>query len=148
MRPASDPAEGGGSTSAADPPGDAIDDGVAANGPSGWVAVAVVAVAFGGVLWWGQSLARDGVAIFLEAPPFVGRWRVLWTPALWWAVGLVALLVAWWVPATTAEWMSVRVAAATRAAKVEALNSWSACRTSATSIARTATASGRSPSSM
>lgn len=99
MRPASDPAEGGGSTSAADPPGDAIDDGVAANGPSGWVAVAVVAVAFGGVLWWGQSLARDGVAIFLEAPPFVGRWRVLWTPALWWAVGLAALLVAWWVPA-------------------------------------------------
>jgi hypothetical protein len=72
---------------------------MAPNGPSGWVAVAVVAAAFGIVLWWGQTLAAEGVEIFLDAPPFVGRWRVLWTPALWWAVGLAALLVAWWVPA-------------------------------------------------
>ena len=70
-----------------------------ANGPSGWIAVAVVAAAFGVVLWWGRRLAGDGVEIFLEAPPFVGQWRVLWTPALWWAVALAALLVAWWVPA-------------------------------------------------
>ena len=69
------------------------------NGPSGWIAVAVVAAAFGVMLWWGQRLADEGVEIFLEAPPFVGQWRVLWSPALWWAVGLAALLVAWWVPA-------------------------------------------------
>ncbi len=69
------------------------------NGPSGFVAVAAVAVSFGAVLWWGRRLDRAGVAIFLEAPPFVGTWRVLWTPALWWAVALAALAVVWWVPA-------------------------------------------------
>lgn len=71
-----------------------------ANGPIGLVAVAVVAAAFAGVLWWGRSLADDGVGIFLDAPPFVGTWRWLWSPALWWAVALAAVLVAWWVPAT------------------------------------------------
>ena len=48
------------------------------------------------------------------------------------------------MPPTMAEWMSVSVAAATRAAKVDALSSWSACRTSAQSMARTARASGAS----
>ncbi len=52
------------------------------------------------------------------------------------------------IAATMAECMSVSVAAATRAAKVEALSSWSACRISATSKARVATALGRSPVSM
>jgi hypothetical protein len=37
------------------------------------------------------------------------------------------------MPDTTAEWMSDSVAAVTRAAKVEALNSWSAWRIRATS---------------
>ncbi len=89
-------------------PGDrtvGIDDGVAPNGRVGWIAVAVVAVAIGLVAWWGQTLDRDGVGIFLGAPPFVGTWRLLWTPALWWALGLAALLVAWWVPAVeTLRW--------------------------------------------
>ena len=52
------------------------------------------------------------------------------------------------MPATTAECMSVSVAAATRAANVEAFSSWSACSVSAMSIARTAVALGRSPVSM
>ncbi len=76
-----------------------LDEGLAPNGPVGWIAVGAAAAAFALVLWWGQSLGRDGVGIFLEAPPFVGRWRLLWSPALWWAVALAALLVAWWVPA-------------------------------------------------
>src|SRR5262245_31824384 len=42
------------------------------------------------------------------------------------------------IAATIAEWMSVSVAAATRAANVDALSSWSACSTSATSNARVA----------
>ena len=50
--------------------------------------------------------------------------------------------------AVTAPCMSARVEAATRAAKVEALNSWSACRTKATSMARSAVAEGRAPWSM
>lgn len=79
--------------------GTSIDEGVPPNGRAGWIAVAVVAAAFGVVLWWGQSLARDGVEIFLDAPPFVGQWRLLWSPALWWAAALAAALVAWWVPA-------------------------------------------------
>ncbi len=49
---------------------------------------------------------------------------------------------------TIAEWMSVSVAAATRAAKVEAFSSWSACSTSETSNARAASADGRWPVSM
>ena len=69
------------------------------NGPAGYVAVAVVAAAFAAVLLWGQALNRQGVQLFLDAPPFVGQWRVLWTPALWWAVALAAVLVGWWVPA-------------------------------------------------
>ena len=44
-----------------------------------------------------------------------------------------------------AEWMSVSVAAATRAANVDALSSWSACSTSETSNARAASADGRLP---
>ena len=52
------------------------------------------------------------------------------------------------MPPTIAEWMSVSVAAATRAANVEAFSSWSACRISATSKARVASAFGRSPVSM
>jgi hypothetical protein len=71
----------------------------ARNGPAGYVAVAVVLVAFVVVLLWGQDLARDGVQIFLEAPPFVGTWRLLWSPALWWALALGVALVVWWVPA-------------------------------------------------
>ena len=43
-------------------------------------------------------------------------------------------------PPTIAEWMSVSVAAATRAANVDAFSSWSACRMSATSNARVASA--------
>jgi hypothetical protein len=50
--------------------------------------------------------------------------------------------------ATIAECMSVSVAAATRAAKVDAFSSWSACRMSATSNARVARPLGRSPVSM
>jgi hypothetical protein len=88
----------GPSTDVERPPA-ATQDRVAPNGPSGWIAVAVVAAAVGVMLWWGQRLADQGVEIFLEAPPFVGQWRVLWSPALWWAMGLAALLVAWWVPA-------------------------------------------------
>src|SRR5439155_1491763 len=42
----------------------------------------------------------------------------------------------------------VGVDAATRAAKVDALNSWSACRMRATSMARSASGRGRSPVSM
>ena len=49
------------------------------------------------------------------------------------------------IPATTAECTSLSVAAVTRAAKVDAFSSWSACRTSATSNARAASADGRSP---
>ena len=45
----------------------------------------------------------------------------------------------------TAECTSVSVAAATRAANVDALNSWSACSTSATSNARASSALGRLP---
>src|SRR2546425_1224792 len=45
--------------------------------------------------------------------------------------------------AVIAPCMSARVDAATRAAKVEALNSWSACRTKATSMARPAVGNGR-----
>ena len=52
------------------------------------------------------------------------------------------------MPATTVEWMSVSVAAATRAAKVEAFSSWSAWSVNAMSIARTAVGLGRSPVSM
>jgi hypothetical protein len=64
------------------------------------VAIAVLAAALGLVVLWGQSLDRAGVGIFLQAPPFVGQWRLLWSPALWWAVALGALLVGWWSPAT------------------------------------------------
>ncbi len=64
------------------------------------VAIAVVAALLGVVVLWGQSLDRAGVGIFLQAPPFVGQWRLLWSPALWWAVALAALLVGWWSPAT------------------------------------------------
>ena len=49
---------------------------------------------------------------------------------------------------TMAEWRSVSVAAATRAANVDAFSSWSACSTSATSKARMASALGRLPVSM
>ena len=49
---------------------------------------------------------------------------------------------------TIVEWMSVSVAAATRAANVEAFSSWSACSTSDTSNARAASADGRWPVSM
>ena len=49
---------------------------------------------------------------------------------------------------TMAEWMSVSVAAATRAANVEAFSSWSAWSTSATSNARAASSDGRWPVSM
>jgi hypothetical protein len=52
------------------------------------------------------------------------------------------------MPATMAERMSVRVAAATRAAKVDAFSSWSACSVSAMSMARTAVGLGRVPNSM
>ena len=52
------------------------------------------------------------------------------------------------IAATIAEWMSVSVAAATRAANVDAFSSWSACRISATSKARVASPLGRSPVSM
>ncbi len=44
--------------------------------------------------------------------------------------------------AVTAPWTSARVEAATRAANVEALNSWSAWSTRATSIARAALRAG------
>jgi hypothetical protein len=62
--------------------------------------VALVAAALAAVMVWGDALVDDGVGVFLEAPPFVGTWRVLWTPALWWAVALGAAIVAVWVPAT------------------------------------------------
>ena len=48
----------------------------------------------------------------------------------------------------TAEWMSDSVAAMTRAAKVEAFSSWSACRISAMSKARVAVSEGFSPLSI
>ena len=47
-----------------------------------------------------------------------------------------------------AEWMSARVAAMTRAAKVLAFSSWSACRISAMSKARVAVSEGFSPLSI
>ena len=78
---------------------DGLDEWLAPNGPAGWIALGAAAAAFAFVLWWGQALGRDGVGIFLEAPPFVGRWRLLWSPALWGAVAVAALLVTWWVPA-------------------------------------------------
>ncbi len=52
------------------------------------------------------------------------------------------------MPATTAECTSLSVAAQTRAAKVDAFSSWSACRISPMSNARTEVGSGRSPFSM
>jgi len=64
------------------------------------VAVLAAGVAFGIAVLWGQSLDRDGVGLFLGAPPFVGEWRWLWSPALWWAVALAVVLAVWWVPAT------------------------------------------------
>ena len=48
-------------------------------------------------------------------------------------------------PATMVECRSVRVAAATRAANVDAFSSWSAWRINPTSNARAASAPGRSP---
>ena len=48
----------------------------------------------------------------------------------------------------TAEWTSERVAAVTRAAKVEAFSSWSACRMRAISSAFSAVAEGYSPFSI
>ncbi len=50
--------------------------------------------------------------------------------------------------ATTAACMSATVATATRAAKVEALNSWSACSVRITSRTRATSAEGSLPSSM
>lgn len=64
------------------------------------LAVGIVCLALGVVVLWGQALDRAGVGIFLQAPPFVGEWRLLWSPALWWAVALAAFLVGWWVPLT------------------------------------------------
>lgn len=64
------------------------------------VALAVAAALLGVAVLWGQALDRAGVGIFLKAPPFVGEWRLLWSPALWWAVAMGVLLVGWWVPAT------------------------------------------------
>ena len=52
------------------------------------------------------------------------------------------------MPDTTAEWMSESVAAVTRAAKVEALNSWSAWRMSATSKVLVANSVGFLPDIM
>src|SRR5207247_18195 len=51
------------------------------------------------------------------------------------------------IAATTAACRSASVATATRAAKVEALNSWSACSVSATSITRATSSLGSRPSS-
>ena len=48
----------------------------------------------------------------------------------------------------TAPCMSASVAAITRAANVDALSSWSACRINATSSARAASASGTAPDIM
>lgn len=76
------------------------DDAPAGNPWSAATAVGVVCAALGVVVLWGQSLDRAGVGIFLKAPPFVGEWRLLWTPALWWALALAAFLVGWWVPIT------------------------------------------------
>ena len=50
--------------------------------------------------------------------------------------------------AVTAPWMSASVEAVTRATNVDALNSWSACRTSATSMMRASLSLGRWPRSM
>ena len=52
------------------------------------------------------------------------------------------------IAATMAPWTSARVEAATRAAKVEALNSWSAWSTRARSMALAAPSLGRRPVSM
>ncbi len=59
------------------------------------VAVVLVAIA----VVWGQEFVRNGPALYLDAPPFVGEWRALWSPGLWWALALAVLVVTWWVPA-------------------------------------------------
>ena len=65
---------------------------------AGAVAAATALVAAAVV--WGRALVADLTPIFLDAPPFVGRWLWHWPPGLWAAAGLAVVLVAAWVPAT------------------------------------------------
>jgi len=64
----------------------------------GYTAVAVVVVLLVVMVLWGQAFVRRGPELFLNAPPFVGEWEVLWSPGLWWALALAVFLVTCWVP--------------------------------------------------
>lgn len=66
----------------------------------GYLAVAVALVAFVIAQQWGEALLREGVGLFLKAPPFMAEWRVLWSPGLWWALAAAIVVVLWWVPLT------------------------------------------------
>jgi len=65
----------------------------------GFFAVGLAGVLLGVVVLWGQALVRRGPELFLQAPPFVGTWQLLWSPGLWWALAIAVLVVTWWVPA-------------------------------------------------
>ena len=76
-------------------------------------ALAAAAALVAAAVAWGRALVADAVPVFLDAPPFVGRWEWRWPPGLWAAAGLAVALVAVWVPATERlRWRGVQICSA------------------------------------
>lgn len=67
---------------------------------AGALAVGIAGASFVVAVLWGEALLRDGVEVFLGAPPFVGEWLSMRSWHLVGAAVVAVGLVVWWVPVT------------------------------------------------